>query len=99
MPEESAVKFLAEWSIQGANLPAAQQRFVEKGGQYGEGVQLLGQWHAANSAKGWSVVEAESAMALVVWLDAWADLLDITITPVIEAGEAAEYLVTKLKPS
>ena len=91
------MKFLATWSIQTANVQAAQQRFVQKGGQYGEGVQLLGQWHSANGVRGWSVVESESAMALNSWLDAWADLLDITITPVVEAEEAAGYLAKKFK--
>ena len=38
-------------------------------------------------------------MALNVWLDAWADLLDITITPVVEAQEAGAYLTQKLKTS
>ncbi len=35
-------------------------------------------------------------MALNMWLDAWADLLDITITPVVDAEEAAAYMVKKL---
>jgi Protein of unknown function (DUF3303) len=91
------VKFLATWSIQGTNVQAAQQRFVQKGGQYGEGVQLLGQWHSVNGVQGWSVVEAESAMALNRWLDAWADLLEITVTPVVEAAEAGGFLTDKFK--
>jgi Protein of unknown function (DUF3303) len=49
--------------------------------------------------KGWSLVESQSAMPLNVWLDAWADLLDITITPVVEAQEAAGYLTNKMKQS
>jgi len=93
------VKFLATWTIAGSNVQAAQQRFVDKGGQYGQDVTLLGQWHSANGVKGWSLVESDSAMALNVWLDAWADLLDITITPVIEAQEAGAYLTQKLKTS
>jgi hypothetical protein len=93
------MKFLATWTIQPQHILAAQKRFVEKGGQYGEGVQLLGQWHSANGVKGWSLVEAQSAMALNVWLDAWADLLEITITPVVEAQEAAGYLANKMKQS
>ena len=93
------MKFLSTWSIQGINVQAAQQRFVQKGGQYGEGVQLLGQWHSVNGVHGWSVVEAESALALTTWLDAWADLLEITITPVIEATEAGGFLTNKFKQS
>jgi hypothetical protein len=91
------MKFLASWSIPATNVQAAQKRFVEKGGQYGKGVQLLGQWHSVNGVKGWSVVEAESAMALNTWLDAWADLLEIAITPVVEAQEAATYLANKFR--
>ncbi len=91
------MKFLATWTIAGSNVKAAQQRFVDKGGQYGQNVTLLGQWHSANGVNGWSLVESDSAMALNVWLDAWADLLDITITPVIEAQEAGAYLTQKLK--
>ena len=93
------MKFLATWTIQTQHILAAQKRFVEKGGQYGEGVQLLGQWHSANGVKGWSLVESQNAMALSVWLDAWADLLEITITPVIEAQEVAGYLTNKMKQS
>jgi hypothetical protein len=98
-PKEDTVKFLATWSIQGTNVQAAQQRFVQKGGQYGEGVRLLGQWHSVNGVHGWSVVEAESALALTTWLDAWADLLEISITPVIEATEAGGFLTNKFKQS
>jgi hypothetical protein len=93
------VKFLATWTIAGTNVQTAQQRFVDKGGQYGEGVTLLGQWHSANGVQGWSLVDSDNAMALNVWLDAWADLLNITITPVIEAQEAGAYLTQKLKTS
>jgi Protein of unknown function (DUF3303) len=93
------VKFLATWTIQPQHILPAQKRFVEKGGLYGEGVQLLGQWHSVNGVKGWSLVESQSAMPLNVWLDAWADLLDITITPVVEAQEAAGYLTNKMKQS
>ena len=88
--------FLATWSITTANVQAAQQRFVEKGGQYGE-VRLLGQWHSANGVNGWSVVETDSAMALNAWLDAWADLLEIARTPVVDAQDAGKFLTQKLK--
>jgi hypothetical protein len=36
-------------------------------------------------------------MALNTWLDAWADLLEIAITPVVETQEAATYLANKFK--
>jgi hypothetical protein len=92
------MKFMTTWSIPAATLETAQQRFVEKGGQYGE-VKLLGQWHSANGVQGWSIVESDSAMAINTWLDAWADLLDITITPVVEAEEAAGFLTKKFSKS
>ena len=90
------MKFIATWNIASANLAAAQRRFVEEGGKYGEGCRLLGQWHSVNGVQGWGLVEAESAMALNMWLDAWADLLVITITPVVEAEEAAAFMAKKL---
>jgi Protein of unknown function (DUF3303) len=93
------MKFLVTWTIEPANIESAQQRFVEKGGQYGEDVHLLGQWHSVNGLGGWSVVEAKSAIALTTWLDAWNDLLEISITPVVDIQEAAEFLARKLKPA
>jgi hypothetical protein len=57
------MKFMTTWSIPAAHLQTAQQRFVDKGGLYGE-VKLLGQWHSTNGVNGWSLVESDSATAL-----------------------------------
>ena len=90
------MKFMATWNIPAAHVQTAQQRFVKKGGLYGD-VKLLGQWHSVNGVEGWSLVETDSAMAINAWLDSWADLLDITITPVVEAEEAGGFLTRKFK--
>ena len=66
--QENVMKFMATWNIPAAHVQTAKQRFVKKGGLYGD-VKLLGQWHSVNGVEGWSLVETDSAMAINAWLD------------------------------
>ena len=91
------MKFMVSWAVEAANLEAAQERFVDKDGQYGEAT-VLGQWYSTNGVSGWSLIEAEDAVALNCWTEAWADILNIgMIAPVVEGQELAAFLAKKIK--
>lgn len=91
------MKFMVTWTVEAANLEAAQRRFIEQDGHYAE-AKLLGQWYATNGVSGWSLVESEDATALDSWISFWADLLNISmIAPVVEGQEVAAFLASKVK--
>lgn len=84
------MKFITTWSVRPAQQREATARFLQTGGGPPAGVTMLGRWHAAG--KGWVLAETDNAKALYEWLAQWGDLLEFSVTPVVEDAEAAEVL-------
>src|ERR1700735_3847294 len=92
-----AMKFMSTWSLLPGSVKAAAEQFLAGGGLEAEGVTLLGRWHKADCSGGFSLYESSSAAALHLGAAKWADLLEITIVPVIEDAEAGPNLVAVFK--
>jgi hypothetical protein len=88
-----AMKFMSTWSLLPGSVKAAAEQFLAGGGLEAEGVKLLGRWHKADCSGGFSLYEASSVAALHLGAGKWADLLAMTIVPVIEDAEAGPNLV------
>lgn len=84
------MKFMLTWSISPAHRRDANARFLDTGGGPPDGVKMLGRWHAAGT--GFVLAETNDVKALYEWLAQWTDLLEFTVTPVMEDGEAAEVI-------
>jgi hypothetical protein len=91
------MKFMTTW----AALPGAAHECIELflAGQAApqEGVTLLGRWHNVDFSGGYTLVETDDAVALHRGSARWADLLELSIVPVIEDAEAGANLAEIFK--
>jgi hypothetical protein len=62
----------------------------------GEGVTIVGRWHAVGSGSGVLIAETDDAAALTSFMVNWAGLCDITITPVTDDVTTRAVLNAKL---
>jgi len=91
------MKFMSTWSLLPGSVRAAAEQFLAGGGQEGEGVKVLGRWHNVDCSGGFSLYESDSAAALHLGAAKWADLLEISVVPVIEDAEAGPNLAIVFK--
>ena len=76
--------FAAEINYEGKDLNTIVRRFADVAGEdeFPEGVRLIQRYHSPATKWGCVVVEADSVVALQLWLSEWIDVLDIKIHPV-----------------
>lgn len=84
------MKFMTTWSSKPTHRKEANGRFLETGGAPPAGVKMLGPWHGP--AGGFVLAETSDVKALYEWTGKWSDLLDFSVTPVMEDAEAAEVI-------
>ena len=65
-------------------------RFAERGRMLPAGVTYINSWIAEDGARCFQLMECDSIALLQPWIDAWSDLTDFEVVPVIETAEAAE---------
>jgi hypothetical protein len=92
-----AMKFMSTWSLLPGSVKTAAEQFLASGGLEAEGVTLLGRWHKADCSGGFTLYESNNAVALHAGAARWADLLAVTIAPVIDDAEAGPNLVATFK--
>ena len=81
------MQFMITYTIKPKNHKDAMTRFLETGALPPEGIKMLGRWHQPSLNHGYAIAEADSAVALAVWANKWADLITIEIIPVINDEE------------
>ncbi|MEJ2009330.1 MAG: DUF3303 family protein [Acidobacteriota bacterium] len=82
------MKFMVTWSTEAIHQKEAVARFLKTGGGPPAGVKMLGRWH--RSGGGFVLAETNDAKAIYEWTGQWADLLDFTVSPVLDDAEASE---------
>ena len=53
---------------------------------------MLGRWHSTSDRSGYSLVEADDAVAMAKWSHQWSDLLTIETSIVIDDEEFVKVL-------
>ena len=90
------MKSMLPYSFTTDNWVAGLKRFT--GGdptqEFPEGVTMIGRWHNVASRSGIAIIESDSAEALMNYAVKWNDILDTTITPVVEDAEAGQIAAT-----
>jgi hypothetical protein len=74
--------FMIAYSLTPGERESAQDRFKNTGGMPGEGVKMLGRWHAIGGLEGFVLAESSDGVAIAKWLQEWTDLLMFDVTPV-----------------
>jgi Protein of unknown function (DUF3303) len=90
LDEDKNMKFMITWSLGTTQFKGANARFLETGAGPPKGVTMLGRWHGTKS--GSLVAETDDIKGLYEWTSQWSDLLDFTVTPVMDDAELAEVL-------
>lgn len=64
-------------------------RFRARGRLAPEGLRYVNSWVTDDLARCYQVMETDDRALLDVWLDAWSDLVEFEVHPVITSAEAA----------
>lgn len=67
-------------------------RFRKTGGQPPKGATLLGRWTRADFSGGYDLIESDDPKALAEFALMWSDLMELTISPVLEDQSLSEVL-------
>jgi hypothetical protein len=64
-----------------------QTRFRERGRMLPDGARYHASWIDPSRARCFQIMEADSATALRPWLEAWADLVEFEVVPVLTSAD------------
>jgi len=68
------------------------KRFADKGRMLPVGVNYVNSWINESVTVCYQVMEAETREQLQQWTDAWKDLVDFEVIPVISSAQAKEKI-------
>jgi hypothetical protein len=77
------------------DVAAIGERFQRQGRMLPDGVAFHASWVEPGGARCYQVMEAASAEALGPWIDAWGDLADFEVIPVLAS---ADFWAARAKP-
>lgn len=89
------MKFMSTWTLLPGSVKTAAEKFLAGEGAPAPGTTLLGRWHNVDCSGGFALYEASDAAALHAGSLKWADLLELSVVPVIEDAEAGPNLVNE----
>ena len=72
-------------------------RFQKTGGLPPPGVELLGRWTRADLSGGFDLLETDDPKKLVEFAYMWSDLMELSITPVLEDQALSQALQSAMK--
>ena len=88
------MKFLVTWAIEQDKWLPITTKWVSMSSQEradpGEGVEIIGRWHAIGSHTGVLILQSDNLAAVQRYIGRWNPFMDITIEPVVDDEEAAK---------
>jgi len=72
------------------------RRFREKGRLAPDGVRYLTSWVSADFRRCYQLMECHDRELLTRWTDAWRDLVDFEVVPVLTSPEAVKAIEPRL---
>jgi len=79
--------FMVVESFPPENLPLIGERFQSKGRLMPDDIRYVSSWISTDGASCFQLMEAPSSEALNPWIDAWKDLVEFKVTPVLTSQE------------
>ena len=93
------MKFILTFTLPPKTRDEAIARFRETGGQPPPAVTRLGRWTQVDLCGGFVLLESADPQALAAFAHGWSDVLELTLTPVLEDQELSEVLQRARHPS
>ncbi len=84
------MQFMVIERFRSGRVKAVYERFAEKGRMLLEGVSYIDSWINEDVTVCYQVMEAAQPQLLQPWIDAWNDLIEFEVIPVISSLQAKE---------
>ena len=84
--------FMFTGKVNPENRRAFVQRGIKKGPMLPEGMKLIGYWASLGTGKSFAVVETDDPVKIYQFADAWSDLAETDIIPVMDIQENLDRL-------
>ena len=75
--------------FRGGDARPVYRRFAERGRLAPEGLTYVSSWVTDDLRRCYQVMECADRALLEQWMDAWRDLVDFEVIPVVTSAEAA----------
>lgn len=79
--------------FRGGDARPVYRRFAERGRLAPEGLTYVSSWVTDDLRRCYQVMECADRALLEQWMDAWRDLVDFEVVPVVTSAEAAARVV------
>jgi len=80
----------------GGDAVPVYRRFRDEGRLAPGGLRYVSSWVTTDFRHCYQLMECEERALLEQWMDAWRDLVDFEVLPVVTSAEAAAAIATRL---
>jgi hypothetical protein len=87
--ERSAKVFMIVEHFRNGDPKPVYERFRERGRLAPDGLRYVASWVTSDLRTCYQVMECDEAALLSRWIEAWDDLVEFEVIPVISSAEAA----------
>src|SRR5579862_3308657 len=91
--------FLVVEHFRNKNAKSVYERFRERGRLAPSGLRYVNSWVTDDLARCYQVMECADRALLDQWIDAWSDLVDFEVHPVITSAEASSRVFGTAPPA
>ena len=81
--------------FRGGDPRPVYSRFREQGRLAPDGLNYVGSWVTPDLQHCYQVMECEDRVLLDEWINAWSDLVEFEVIPVVTSREAAEKVLER----
>ena len=82
--------------FRGGDAAPVYRRFRDRGRLAPEGLRYVSSWVTTDFRLCYQVMECDDPALLERWMDAWRDLVDFEVIPVVTSAEAAAAIAPRL---
>jgi hypothetical protein len=91
------MKYLTTWAAFPGAMSECVEKFLAGEAKSEPGITVLGRWHKVDLSGGVTISETDNAAAIYAGAAKWADVMEISICPVLEDAEIAPILAAQFK--
>ena len=82
--------------FRGGDAAPVYRRFRDRGRLAPDGLRYVSSWVTTDFRLCYQVMECDDAALLERWMDAWRDLVDFEVIPVMTSADAAAAIAPRL---
>jgi hypothetical protein len=82
--------------FRGGDAAPVYRRFRDRGRLAPDGLRYVSSWVTTDFRVCYQVMECDDPALLERWMDAWRDLVDFEVIPVVTSAEAAAAIAPRL---